>query len=602
MALGNVMFSLERKNVSELRHEEQLFTCTLEDYPEKRETGYRAKAALHTSQINDSVAPVKGSIMLYIRSDSAKLSFKPGDILTIRCIPERITNRGNPYEFDYRFYMENQGFKYMAFLTPDNITGSIGSGNMKLKYRALIVREKIIDMYRKRGIEDRNLALVAAMTVGDKTMLEPDQKESFIKAGIMHIMAVSGLHAVVLSMFVFKLLFFLKKRLNAVRVIIAIIFLWGFAFVTGLTPSVMRAALMFSFIHTGSLMKRPVNSMNSVFASAFVLILIKPSVIFDSGFLLSYFAVAFIIAFYKDLYMMFNAKTWLGDQIWQSAAVTLIAQAGVLPLTITFFNRFPVYFLAANLVIVPLSSLIIITGCIIPMVYPVMFLSEPLAFVLNRLTSFTEWLTVKAASIPGSSIEGIGMTMPECIMLTVIVSLSMYLITKKDGRMLNIILVFVLIAVIHNLFTSTGLKRSSELTVYNSPGETNIGIRTGVTMTVFSSDSTLNADINRHCSALGLRPKLAKLNEIPACIEVNGKKILVTNEITDYILDRSSPDFVILSGQRPVAQIAGLLEDFHGQVIVSSSAPQRYKIYGNTSSLPQNIQYVRTSGAYSTRL
>ena len=145
----------------------------------------------------------------------------------------------------------------------------------KLIHRALIIREKIIEMYQRRGITGERLALVAAITLGQKNMLDPEQKQNFIKAGVMHIMAVSGLHAVILSLFVFNLLFFLKGRFNILRILITILILWSFAFVTGLTPSVLRATLMFSFLQAGNLMKRPVNGINSVLASAFVLILIK---------------------------------------------------------------------------------------------------------------------------------------------------------------------------------------------------------------------------------------------------------------------------------------------------------------------------------------
>ena len=596
--LGNILFSLEKKNITELRHEEQLFQCILEDFPEKRENGYRAKVSLQTSNLNDSVMSVKGSMLLYVRSDSVKTSLKPGDAILIRCMPERITNRGNPYEFDYKFYMENQGFKFMAFLNEDDITALPSLNRLKLKHRALIVRENIIDMYRQRGIEGRNLALVAAMTVGEKTLLEPDQKETFIKAGVMHIMAVSGLHAIVLSMFIFNMLFFLKGRLKILKIIIAIVALWAFAFVTGLTPSVMRATLMFSCLQIGNIIKRPVNSMNSVLASAFVLILIKPSVIFDSGFLLSYFAVIFIIAFYKDMYMLFSAKTWLSDQIWQSTVVTFVAQAGVLPLTIMFFNRFPIYFLITNLIIVPLSSLIIIVGCIIPIVYPIVFLSKFLAAALDLLTSFTEFLTITSASIPCASIERIGMTMTGCILSVVIISLFMFWITKKDGKFLNLTLFFILIMAIYNLAATIHLKNTNELIVYNVSGKTVIGIRTGSTMNLFSSDTATITDVNRHCSALGLNQKLTKLHDTSAYIEVSGKKIVITNEINAATPEFSESDFIILTGQRPIIRSVQTLQFFRGTTIVSSSAYQRFRLPNDIASKLQYIQYVRVSGSY----
>ena len=294
----------------------------------------------------------------------------------IKCTPVQISGRGNPYEFDYRFYMENQGVRYYAYTSRESIIRHVAPEHRKLIHRALILREKIIGMYKERGITGERLALVAAITLGQKNMLDADQKSYFVKAGVMHIMAVSGLHTVILSLFVFNVLFFLKKRFNIIRILLTIIILWAFAFVTGLTPSVLRATLMFSFLHAGNLMKRPVNGINSVLASGFVLIIIRPSVIFDAGFLLSYSAVIYIIAFYRELYQKLEFKNFISDKIWQSAVVTIVAQAGTLPLTITLFNRFPTYFILTNIIIVPLSSVLVIIGCLVPILFPLKFLSS----------------------------------------------------------------------------------------------------------------------------------------------------------------------------------------------------------------------------------
>ena len=185
------------------------------------------------------------------------------------------------------------------------------------------------------------------------------------------------------------------------------------------------------------------------------------------------------------------------------------------------------------------------------------------------------------------------MTMPEWILLTIIIASFLVWITKKDNRALNTMLVFMLMMAALNLFTTTRLKRTNELIVYNSPSEIVIGIRTGKTMTVFSSDSILNTDVNKHCATLGLRHKLTKLNDTPAYIEVGSKKIVVTDEINDYILENSTPDFVILTGQRPVIKN----NDFQGQIIISSSVPQRFRIDDTKA-----VHYTRTSGAYQTKL
>ncbi len=364
-----LLYTREKSSIPELKPEETYFKGYLSDYPEEKEKTFKMIFRMESGIINGDPVPLKGSLLLYHRKESRCHSYLPGDRFIIKCRPLEITNRGNPYEFDYKFYMENRGISYYAFTDSSDISGFSVPERRNLSHRALIMREKIIGMFRERGIEGDRLALVAAITLGQKNMLDPEQKQYFIKAGVMHIMAVSGLHAVILSLFIFKLLFFLKGRLNILRVLITLLLLWSFAFVTGLTPSVLRATLMFTFLQAGNIMKRPVNPINSVLASAFVLILIRPSVIFDAGFLLSYSAVVFIISFYRDFYLKIRFRHRIPDLIWQSAAVSIIAQAGTLPLTVMLFNRFPTWFILSNIIIVPLSSIVIIVGCLVPLTF-----------------------------------------------------------------------------------------------------------------------------------------------------------------------------------------------------------------------------------------
>ncbi len=432
--LGLLLYNNEKASLSQLKNEPSVFSCTLSDFPEEKENSFLIKVKLHNRYIKNATLPVKGSMLLYNKKDSSIISLLPGDILMIKCSPIEITNRGNPYEFDYRFFMENHGIKYYAFTSGKNISVIQRPDNRKLVHRALIIREKIIDMYRERGITGDNLAIISAVILGQKNMLDPEQKQNFIKAGVMHVMAVSGLHAVILSMFVFSLLFFLKGRYNFFRILITILFLWSFAFVTGLTPSVLRATIMFTFIQAGTLMKRKVNGINSVLASAFILILIRPSVIFDAGFLLSYSAVIYIICFYQAFYEKLQFKSFIADKIWQSIVVTIVAQAGTLPLTIMLFNRFPVYFILTNLIIVPASSLLIITGCFIPLLYPLHYISTLIAKLLNLMTGLTENLTAMAADLPGSGLENIGMTTMECILLIIIMFVVTFFPSEKKNH------------------------------------------------------------------------------------------------------------------------------------------------------------------------
>ena len=596
---GLLLYNNEKDSLSILKPEQTFFHCTLSDYPVEKENSIMMTVKMNSKITTLGTEAVKGSLVLYNKKDSLVTSFLPGDILIIRCTPVELTNRGNPYEFDYRFYMENQGIKYSAFTSSRDIIRHSIPANRKLIHKALIIREKIIGMYKERGITGERLALVAAITLGQKRMLDPEQKQNFMRAGIMHIMAVSGLHAVILSVFLFNLLFFLKGKFNILRILITILILWAFAFVTGLTPSVLRATIMFTFFQAGNLIHRRVNGINSVLASAFVLILIKPSVIFDAGFLLSYSAVIYIISFYQVFYLKLQFKNWLTDKIWQSAVITIIAQAGTLPLTIMLFNRFPVYFILTNIIIVPLSSLLIITACTIPMLYPIVFLSKTLALVLNYLTGLTELLTAKSASLPWSNIENIGMTTVECILLMGTIFLLSYFLLNKHSISVFYPISLAIALVAAGTITEISVRTTNELIVYNTPGSSTIGIKTGKILNIYSDTALIRPEVIKHCATLGLRIKTNTLKNKYYCIRAGKRNIVICNSLNQIILQNYSPDIVILTGLKPQIDNNLKFTQHPETLILSSEASSGYRIPKLVDIKGiDTVHFVRKSGAF----
>jgi competence protein ComEC len=600
---GLLLYTNEKNSISGLESEKSLFACTLSDYPTEKANSFMLTVRLN-GRINGNVSePVEGSILLYHRKDSLVTKLLPGDLLIINCTPVQISARGNPYEFNYRFYMENQGVRYYAYTSQESIIRQVAMENRKLIHRALILREKIIGMYKERGITGEKLALVAAITLGQKNMLDADQKSYFVKAGVMHIMAVSGLHTVILSLFVFNALFFLKKRLNIIRILLTIAILWAFAFVTGLTPSVLRATLMFSFLHAGNLMKRPVNGINSVLASGFILIVIRPSVIFDAGFLLSYSAVIYIIAFYRELYQTLVIKNFIYDKIWQSAVVSIVAQAGTLPLTITLFNRFPTYFILTNIIIVPLSSVLVIIGCLVPMLFPLKFLSQFLAMILNNLTGLTELLTRKASSLPLASIENIGMTNVGCLMFTVTIFLFTYYLLKKNSFPVIYPIAALLIFLLSGTIREMSTRISNEIIVYNTPGISTIGIRTGKILNLYSDTTFAGAEIKRHCSTLGLKMKMNRLGNSSDYIRAGNTKILITGSLNKKTIGRLAPDIVVLTGARPEMEYGNYRGSFSEITIIAAEGiPRSISSHHKKSEASDPVFVVKKSGAFIRRI
>lgn len=592
--LGIALYTEEKSSLSDLENKPLTFLCTVSDYPEVKPNTLLLTVKLHGSFQKEEFTRIKGSMLLYYRKESAN-SFTPGDRLVIQCTPVEITNRGNPHEFDYRFYMENLGIKYYTFADEADILYRDSTVSKKLRHKALIVRNKIIRMYENRGISKDNLPLVAALILGEKSGLDPDQKQNFIRSGVMHVMAVSGLHAMILSIFILNLLFFLKRRFNMLRIILAVLLLWAFAFITGLTPSVLRATIMFTFIQAGNLMHRKVNGINSVLASAFVLILLHPSVIFDSGFLLSYSAVIFIIAFYREFYLIIHPPNKVLDWLWQSVAITIIAQLGTLPLTILLFNRFPVWFLITNTIIVPISSLGIILGCLIPVLYPIRAISMGIGVMLDWLTWLMDLLTEQAASLPLSGITGLGMTVPECFLLFCLITALMFSVIKRAKvaifPTIGLMLLYVVVSASDMLHT----KRTNELIVYNSQSGREIGIRTGKILNLYADTLLPGAAVSRHCSVKGLKLKYIPLNHASRLVRAGKTDILICNPSIGDREIRQKPDILIVTDFERSRRVK--IEGSPENIIVTSGTQPFV-----TSQMETKVHFIRKSGAYIRRL
>jgi len=571
---GLLLARYEKRSLTTLEQKEQVFYSVVLDYPEEKENSFMIKSKLKYILGNSTAKRIKGSIVLYQSKDNQKYKFLPGDVLVFRTSPVEIKNKGNPCEFDYRFYMESKGFRYFGFIGYNDVLYSMKPLKRTLREKALIFREKIINTYRERGSKGKSLALAAAITLGEKGMLDENKKESFSRTGVMHVMAVSGLHAGILSLFIFNILFFLRRRLNVIRILITIAVLWLFAFTAGLSPSVIRASLMFSFLYSGQLFNRKINSLNSLLASAFILSLISPRVIFDPAFQLSYAAVLFIILFYRGFYRTLSFNNFLLKKLWQLISVSFVAQAGTFPLTLAMFNRFSVLFLLSNILIVPLASVIVISGFLSVITAPVEFISSLFVTVMDRAALLAGYLTEKTSMLPFSSLENTGITQSECFFLTVLMAIILYyLFAEKKISVVPLLTVFLF------FFTVVTSKKiisgfNNELIVYSTQSVPVVGIKAGNTLNLFYNGEKVPREALRHSAVMGLHTKPVEIKgKMPLLVKAGKKRILISDNLLPENADKKS-DIVIFTGaspfllpQKEYPEITIFASDYPGRVV-----------------------------------
>ena len=294
----------------------------------------------------------------FLTDDDTQQLPQAGERIVFSSILRLIEPPSNPEEFDYRSYMQRRGYYATAFVKASAC--EVVEENALPFYKAAVLKlqKGLLRTFENAGIEGQELAVLMALTIGDKQLLDDDLKQAYSSAGIIHILAVSGLHVGLLYVLLTYLLFFLRgKRYRVMlKTVIILLCLWLYAAIADFSPSVTRATIMFSFVLFAQLWGRQASTLNAVFASAFFICLFKPLSLFEVGFQLSYLAVLGILAFYSKLSKLQVLNNPILKGAWNICCVSFSAQLAVLPLSVFYFHQLPVYFLLANVLVLPLVA------------------------------------------------------------------------------------------------------------------------------------------------------------------------------------------------------------------------------------------------------
>ncbi len=333
----------------------------------------------------------------------------PGQVIWVPKNPELVPGPSFPNEFDYKGYLASKGIHFRQFLGKKLQVLPLPQPS-QFKFTLEHLRHyfaQIIDQYVIRP-ESKQIAL--ALLLGQKESLGKEVKQAYSATGTQHILAVSGLHvAIIYSILLLPLTYF-KQEGHALRkgyLFLVLGLIWIYALMTGFSASVVRAVVMFSLVTLGQLRKRKPSIWNILSFSALLLLVLDPEVRTDLGFQLSYLAVAGIVGLQPLILQFWSPPNRVLDYFWQMAAVTLAAQLITSPLTIHYFHAFPSYFLLANLLIVPLSYLILCVGVPFLLLGWIPFLGRVLGAFVDFLLLLQNEITYQIQDLPAALWQGI---------------------------------------------------------------------------------------------------------------------------------------------------------------------------------------------------
>jgi competence protein ComEC len=363
--------------------------------------------------------PIKGKILLYFPKEAFPEAFRFGDVLLIKGRPQPIPPPGNPGEFDYRRYLSNKNIYHQHFVRSGDVIRAGNRPSSQLVAYANDARSWAESTLKKFVSGEREQAIAAALVLGVTDGLDNELLNAYAATGSMHVLAVSGLHISIIYMII---LWFLRpaNKLPGGRWVVAIIslsILWMYAFVTGVSPSVLRAVTMFSFIAIATPWSKRTNIYNTLAVSAFFLLLFDPFMILSVGFQLSYLAVLGIVYLYPKFLSLWEPKQWIITEIWKITCVSIAAQIATFSLGLLYFHQFPNYFLLSNLLVVPLSFVVLILGLLVLGFSFLPVVATVIGFCLEIVIMAVNYIVFTIETFPFSLIDNIFVSGLQCFLL-----------------------------------------------------------------------------------------------------------------------------------------------------------------------------------------
>lgn len=340
------------------------FQVKPEEDPSERNKTWKIPVSIENADIANRVQPVTGKALLYLYKDSTGCALRKGDRLIVPNKWKPIENSGNPADFDYQRFCNRNQIYYLQFLSQQEIA----------KLSSAVASPSWIDITHDWAMEalakylkdNATLGLMQAMLLGEEDNFDADMRQAYSETGIIHVVAISGGHVMMLFWIIGGLLFWIRhKRYEFIKYLIAVPCVCFYVAVAGAPVSAVRAAVMFSFLASGYVLQKEQEPINQLCITAFFMLLYEPMWLMAVGFQLSFAAVLSLILFYRPILHLYTpASLWL-RKLWSVAAASIAAEMIVAPLVIYYFHLFPIGFLLANILAWMLMGFVLCAGLLL---------------------------------------------------------------------------------------------------------------------------------------------------------------------------------------------------------------------------------------------
>lgn len=542
----------------------------LNDPPAARNKSFRTTARLEAVQQGQQAVAAKGELLLYLAETNP--NWQAGSRLWVWAgkLGPPPENR-NPHGFSYRQYLARKGIYYQLYAGKGHFheVGGAFAWWHPAQLRNIAARQ--LRQYL-RGAESS--ALAQALLLGDRSALPGELVQAYSSSGLIHVLAVSGLHVGIVYLLLQTVLGKVLRKRKGLLLAILLASLWSYAAVTGMSASVTRASLMCTVLALGKHWQRQAGVYNTLSGAALLLLWYQPVWLFDTGFQLSFAAVTGIVylqpILLKSVYL---PHPWF-YKVWELSCVTLAAQLFTLPLTLHYFGQFPNYFLLTNLLVLPLMAPLL-GGCLLVLALsPIPLLAKPLGWLLGTGIGWLNEMVLAFERLPGAVSSGIRLDGTAAILLSALLLTFSWWYLYRSTLMRRTSLVLCLLLLGKGVWQVYIDRQQALLVIYDNRREAAGSLVFGQKAWYWGPErSAPFAPQHPHFTALGIKIGIHLTDSSSKLWRWNGGSLLHLRGKAAATDDLPAADWLLLSNQPAWRKLAPQLGKYKGLLLDSSNSP-----------------------------
>lgn len=401
------------------------------------------------------------------------------------------------FQFNYAQYLKRRNIDYQTYISKDFTSverDDLSFTDHIRQYRLNVLRK--IDQTEMSG---NTREFLKGIILADRTEMEAGTVQDFNRSGLVHLLAISGTHIVIIfGLFYFLMIRCMPLQFRKYAVIVSLMLIWLFALFIGFGNSVLRSCIMLSVYFVFILLQRKPDLLHSLGLSAFIILILDTQQLFDVGFQLSFVAVLGISWLNQPLLKYFpRADTYAKKLIFNTVTISISAQLATLPLVLYYFHQFSFVSIIANFIIVPFSEVIIVFSFLMTVLITFGFdfslITKLYDGVIQILLKVIHWFAGSDAVL----IKNIPMTLIEVLTVSIAVYLLRALILKLNLKnSMNFIMAvwaFIMIRIGCNIIEN----QKEEVLEHSFSKNTIISVKTGNKACFWIQDMTVKEKVSQ---------------------------------------------------------------------------------------------------------